>query len=884
MAHRGNNKQRARRVRQGIGSGNGAIMPPRQGNDGSQNESIAFRPRIPRLNKNGASIRSGRTPVRWNPQTELEAATQRFVDLYDFAPIAYVSFDRAGRIEEANLATTALLGVARDSLIGRPFAFYVADLDLFLHHLLHCRTRHEQVATELELKARKGERVPVQLLSTPITSTTRNGALLYQTAIIDLSQRKRHEQQLTEQARLLDLSNDAIIVRDVDDRITYWNKGATKVYGYTLQEAIGEVSHDLLNTEHAEPLSRIYQKLLRDNQWQGELIHTRRDGTRITVFSRWALDRDSQGKRAYVLETNNDITERKLAQQQEEALYRFAQRQSSAASLQEIYQAALDTILAAAGCDRASILLLDEKQVMRFVASRDISKRYCKAVEGHSPWKPDTKNPAPVCISDIGTAKLAKSLKAVIRAEGIHAAAFIPLVGDGKLIGKFMIYLNAPHSFTENELRLATTIARQITQAIQHKRDEEALRESEARMRATVEQATAGMARWDVDGQLVFANQTLCQMLGYTRSDLLGKSLAELTHPDDAKENLRRFARMIHGGKPYEIEKRYIRKDGSILWADVSASAVSGPDGKTQSTVSVIVDITGRKKAEAALRRSKQLLEMRVRARTLELNRSNKKLQSEMNRRKGLEGEILSVSDREQQRLGQELHDGLCQHLTAVAFMTRSIALRLRDHRVVDAADIEKVAELINKAAIDTRNLSRALHRVDVDAAALVVALQDLADREIWRTPCRLEIKPSFQINDDAAAAHLYRIAREAVINANKHAQARQIVVRLERARKEMVVRVIDDGIGFPKDLNLQQGLGYHIMKYRAQLMGGRLEIDSPQTGGTRVSCYLPSQAPTSGKLSNADQLAAEMPKNSSSSVTGDLTLRHLAQQRAANA
>ena len=185
-----------------------------------------------------------------NPKTELEAAIQRFVDLYDFAPIAYVSFDRAGRIEEANLAATELLGVPRDLLIGRPFAFYVADLDSFLRHLLYCRTTHEQVATELELKPRKGERIPVQLLSTPITSTTRNGALLYQTAIIDLSQRKRHEQQLAEQARLLDLSNDAIIVRDVNDRVTYWNKGATKIYGYTLPEALGQVSHDLLKTEH----------------------------------------------------------------------------------------------------------------------------------------------------------------------------------------------------------------------------------------------------------------------------------------------------------------------------------------------------------------------------------------------------------------------------------------------------------------------------------------------------------------------------------------------------------------------------------------------------------------------------------------------------------
>ncbi len=109
-----------------------------------------------RLSKNGAQIHSMRSPAMRNPRTELEAATQRFVDLYDFAPIAYVSFERAGRIEEANLAATELLGVPRDLLIGRPFAFYVTDLDLFLHHLLYCRTSHGQVKTELQLKPRKG--------------------------------------------------------------------------------------------------------------------------------------------------------------------------------------------------------------------------------------------------------------------------------------------------------------------------------------------------------------------------------------------------------------------------------------------------------------------------------------------------------------------------------------------------------------------------------------------------------------------------------------------------------------------------------------------------------------------------------------------------------
>ena len=88
-------------------------------------------------------------------------------------------------------------------------------------------------------------------------------------------------------------------------------QGATKIYGYTEEEALGKVTHELLQTEHSEPLRKIYQKLLRDNRWQGELIHTRRDGRHLIVFSRWALDLDAQGNRAYILETNNDITQRK---------------------------------------------------------------------------------------------------------------------------------------------------------------------------------------------------------------------------------------------------------------------------------------------------------------------------------------------------------------------------------------------------------------------------------------------------------------------------------------------------------------------------------------------------------------------------------------------
>ena len=523
--------------------------------------------------KNGAPVRSKRAPTFRNPKTELEAAIQRFVDLYDFAPIAYVSFDRAGRIEEANLAATELLGEPRDLLIGRPFAFYVGDLDSFMRHLLYCRTSQQQVETELQLKPRKGARILALLCSTPITSTTRNGAVLYQTAILDLSERKRAE---------------------------------------------------------------------------------------------------------------------------------------------------------------------------------------------------------------------------------------------------------------------------------------EALRRSEEHLRAIINQSNAGIASCDLSGRFLFANQKFREMLGYTDSELVVRTIFTITHPDDVDITKSRFGKMVQRRQSVEMEKRYIRKDRSLIWVNVCDTPVLDAAGKPLSAVAVAIDVTQRKKMEAALQKSKERLEKLVQQRTTALRVANTELKNEIERRKGLEEEILAISDREQQRFGQELHDGLCQHLTAVAFMARSVALRLKNHRVIEVNDIEKIAQLVNDAATDTRNLSRALHRRDVDAVGLVNALEDLVDREIWKTPCRLKIKPSFYIEDDFASAQLYRIAREAVINANKHAQAREIVVKLERARKEIVLRVTDDGVGIPSEPKLKQGLGSHIMRYRAGVIGGRLEVESPKRGGTRVSCYLPDKALQSHKRENA--------------------------------
>ena len=411
--------------------------------------------------------------------------------------------------------------------------------------------------------------------------------------------------------------------------------------------------------------------------------------------------------------------------------------------------------------------------------------------------------------------------------------------GDDKRI-PVLLFSTATFALMKDGARLYQTAIFDLTERA---RAEQALRESQQRLLATYERAPIGISESSPDGKYIGVNDEFCRILGYTKDEILQRGIKSLTHKEDYAREIKLYRQLFAGEIPdYRIEKRYVRKDGTIIWAEILRSIVRDSGGAALYAIGALRDITQAKKAEAALQKSKLLLEKRVQDRTRELRRANEELESEIDRRKGLEGEILAVSDREQQRLGQELHDGLCQHLTAVAFMARSIAVRLKNHRVIDAADIEKIAELVNDAASDTRDLSRALHRMDVDAAGLVNALQDLVDREIWRTPCRLQVRPSFRIDDDTAAAHLYRIAREAVINANKHAQAREIVVKLEKSPRGMALRVVDDGIGCSNDGKLKHGLGFHIMNYRAQLLGGHLEIDSSKRGGTCVSCYLPDK------------------------------------------
>ena len=164
------------------------------------------------------------------------------------------------------------------------------------------------------------------------------------------------------------------------------------------------------------------------------------------------------------------------------ALYRFTDRLFRARSLGDACDAALDAIREALGCERASILLFDDAGCMRFITWSGLSDDYRRAVDGHSPWTKDTKDPLPICIENIDSADLADALKTTVKAEGIRALAFIPLFAKGELVGKFMTYCDTPRAFTDVEIDLAVTIARQLGFSLERMRAAQALIEARAQL------------------------------------------------------------------------------------------------------------------------------------------------------------------------------------------------------------------------------------------------------------------------------------------------------------------------------------------------------------------------------------------------------------------
>ena len=300
-------------------------------------------------------------------------------------------------------------------------------------------------------------------------------------------------------------------------------------------------------------------------------------------------------------------------------------------------------------------------------------------------------------------------------------------------------------------------------------------------------------------------NKHACELTtGYKLEEVRGKHIWDFfLLPDEVERSQTGLEHLISDCSGHECQSHWVTRDGSIRLIEWSCLSLQVDDGPMRYIIATGIDITEREHLERAL---------------------------------------LDVSAREQRRIGQDLHDGLGQHLTGIAFMAKVHEKKLAETDPPAAAEAAKLGRLVNEAVRKTRELAHGLLPVMSDAQGLMSALQMCADEveDLFGISCKFECNVPVLVRDIGVSTHLYHIAQEAINNALKHGDAKNIVLRLSSENGMGTLEVVDDGSGISDQRQNSQGMGLHIMSYRSKMIGGRIEISRNRELGTTVSCVFP--------------------------------------------
>jgi PAS domain S-box-containing protein len=340
-----------------------------------------------------------------------------------------------------------------------------------------------------------------------------------------------------------------------------------------------------------------------------------------------------------------------------------------------------------------------------------------------------------------------------------------------------------------------------ITEVTQQRAQRDTLR-TQARILETMRE---GVVLVDAANMVIrLTNPTFDRLFGYRTGELIGQSVEPFislpaTQRKRFERGLRDHNRM--GAAPIEFE--CIRQDGSRYIASCVLSPLSMAG--TDHWLAVINDVTERKRLERG---------------------------------------IIEIANREQQRIGSDLHDGLGQELTGIALMLRRVAAQLTKEKSSARLDVEDVIGLVNHAIENTRSLARGLSPVSTQSGGLAAALNALAARASERYGVRVEFRNNVSVPlelNEAYATHLYRIAQEALTNVVRHSLATEVAIGLEIVGDELHLRIDDNGRGFTHQAaDGTAGLGLKMMRYRAQMLGGDLVLETSAAGGASVRCSCP--------------------------------------------
>jgi PAS domain S-box-containing protein len=342
------------------------------------------------------------------------------------------------------------------------------------------------------------------------------------------------------------------------------------------------------------------------------------------------------------------------------------------------------------------------------------------------------------------------------------------------------------------------------------KRAEAALQEERNVLSTILDTVGALVVVLHPNGRIARFNRACELTTGYSFDEVHGRCLWDLFMvPDEIERFKATFAELGCGRLPSDYETFWKTRLGTrrrIAW---SSTVLPRSDGSVEYIIATGIDVTERQR---------------------------------------LQKTILEISDQEARRIGQDLHDGLGQHLTGIAFMSKVLEQKLAEQRLPDAADADKILVLVNEAINKTRELARGLVSVVSDEHGLTSALRQIAVdvEDLIKISCHFQCDCRFDMGDLSAATHLCHIAREAVNNAIKHGGAKTITIALSAAGASGVLAIHDDGAGFPAVPANETGMGLHIMRYRASMIGGTLQVENDTAGGTVIKCRFPLKVPPS--------------------------------------
>jgi len=370
-----------------------------------------------------------------------------------------------------------------------------------------------------------------------------------------------------------------------------------------------------------------------------------------------------------------------------------------------------------------------------------------------------------------------------------------------------------------------------------HKLPGESSKGNEERLRLALEAADIGIWEWNIRSGAFTWSENIERLFALPNGafESTYKGFLNTIHPEDRSRIDKELHKAIEEQRSYDEEYRIIRPGNDIRWMRIRGNVYLDDNGQVQCLMGSIHDKTERKLALDALQNARNTLEKQVDERTKELSLANINLKKEIEEREKLQKEIMEISEREQQRIGQDLHDSLSQQIGGIIFMSQVLKEKLAKKNPNEAQDMQNIIHHLKSALKHTRELSRGLFPV-LEKGGLDLALKELA--LVMEDIFDIRINLRIHINNREGATHIFRIVQEAIHNAIKHGHATEVSITLAMVKKRLLLEITDNGAGFPQMPN-KKGMGLNIMKYRVSMIAATFDINSKKSEGTTIRCWI---------------------------------------------